>query len=137
MTIRAVERDLLIVVCAASAGIHAALTPEHLREEASAGAGFLGATALLASVCVALTRRPQSRTPFAAAAVALAGLLAAYGLAVTTGVPLLQPSPEPADAVGLATKAIELVGLVAALDLLAHGRPVVRHTRLRPKGTMT
>ena len=137
MTTRVVERDLLIVACAVSAGIHAALTPDHFREDAGAGAGFLGATALLGGLCVALTRRPQSRTPVTAAAVALAGLLAAYALAVTTGVPLLQPSPEPADAVGLATKAIELVGLVTALDLLAHGRSVVRLTRLRPKGTMT
>ena len=137
MTIRAIERDLLIVVCAVSAGIHAALTPDHFREDVGPGAGCLGATALLAGLCVALTRRPQSRTPVTAAAVALTGLLAAYALAVTTGVPLLQPSPEPADALGLATTAIELVGLVAALELLAHGRPVVRLTRLRPKGTTT
>lgn len=131
------ERDLLIVACAISAGIHAALTPEHAREHAGAGIAFFGSAVVLGGLCVALTRRPQSFHPVAAAAVALAGLLAAYALATTTGVPVFHPSPEPADGLGLATKAVELVGLVAGLRLLAAGRPVVRLTRLRPKGTTT
>lgn len=130
-----VARDALVVACAVSAGIHAALTPEHLREEPAAGIGFLVSTVLLAALAVALILRPASRAAAAAAAAVLAGLLVAYALAVTTGVPLLHPDVEPADGLGLATKAVELVGLAAALLLVSPGRPESRLTRLQPKGT--
>src|SRR5262245_46750405 len=128
-------RNLLVVACAMSAGIHGALTPEHFREEAPAGAGFLVSTLLLAALCVGLTQRPGSRVVVAAAAAVLAGLLAAYALATTTGVPLLHPEPEPANGLALATKAIELVGLAAAIHLVATGRSAGRLTRLQPKET--
>jgi hypothetical protein len=130
-----VEHDVLIASCAISAGIHAALAPEHLREEAAAGVGFLASAALLAVVCVALTYRPGSRIAVGAAGAVLAALVAAYALAITVGVPVLHPEPEPADGLGLVTMAIELVGLVAALHLTTPGRPAGRHTRLQPKGT--
>lgn len=131
------QRDLLIAACAASSGIHAALTPDHVREHTPAGVAFAASAVVLAGLCLALSRQPQSSLPVTGAAVALAGLLAAYALATTTGVPVLHPSPEPADGLGLATKAIELLGLVAALHLLAAGHPVARLTRLLPKGTAT
>ena len=67
----------------------------------------------------------------------LAGLIVAYGFAVTTGVPVLHPEVEPADRLGLVTKAVELVGLVAALYLAAPpARPALRLARLQPKGTI-
>ena len=127
--------DALVVACAVSAGIHAALTPEHLREESAAGIGFLVSTVLLAALAVALILRPASRAAAAAAAAVLVGLLVAYAFAVTTGVPVLHPDVEPADGLGLATKAVELVGLAAALLLVSPGRPDGRLTRLQPKGT--
>jgi hypothetical protein len=130
-----IARDALVVGCAVSAGIHAALTPEHLREEPAAGVGFLLSTGLLAALVVALTRRPASRAAVVAAGAVLAGLLLAYALAVTTGVPGLHPDVEPADRLALVTKAVELVGLAAALHLTAPGRAAVRLTRLQPKGT--
>jgi len=40
----AMKRDLLIVTCGVSAGIHGALVPEHLRETVAAGCGFIAAT---------------------------------------------------------------------------------------------
>ena len=125
----------LVVVCAVSAGIHAGLTPEHLREEPAAGYGFLVSTLLLAGLAVALTLRPASRTAAAASAAVLAGLLVAYAFAVTTGVPVLHPDVEPADWLSLATKAVELAGLAAALLVLVPDRPTGRLTRLQPKGT--
>jgi hypothetical protein len=135
VTASVVERDVLIVACAISAGVHGALTPEHVREEATAGAGFLGSTVLLAVLCVALTYRPGSRVAVATAGAVLAGLLAAYTLAITTGVPLFHPEPEPADGLGLATKVIELVGLGVAIHLVTNRRSVGRLTRLQPKET--
>ena len=132
-----VARDALIVSCAVSAGIHGALTPEHLREEPAAGLGFLVSTLLLAALCVAVTLRPASRTAVVVAGALLAGLIVAYAFAVTTGVPVLHPDVEPADGLALVTKAVELVGLAAALHLAAPARPAGRLIRLQPKGTTT
>lgn len=39
--------DLSVVVCAAGAGVHGALAPEHVREETGAGVGFLASAVLL------------------------------------------------------------------------------------------
>jgi hypothetical protein len=131
------ERDAVIVACAISAGIHAALTPEHFAEGTGAGLGFLGATVLLAALVVALTRRPASSAAVVGAGAVLAGLIAGYALATTTGLPLLHPDAEPVDGLALATKAIEAAGLLAAAHVLWRGRPAVALTVLRPKGTLT
>jgi hypothetical protein len=125
----------VILACAISAGIHGALVPGHFDEATGAGLGFASATVLLAAVAVAITRRPANAFALAGAAAVLAGLLTSYLFAVTTGLPLLHPQPEPIDGLGLATKAIEAVGLIAAAALL--WRPLVALTRLQPKGTLT
>lgn len=64
---------MVIGACAASAGAHAGLVPEHLRE--------------------------------------------APALGISTGIPILQPRPEPVDVVGLVTKLAEALGLACALSL--------------------
>jgi hypothetical protein len=128
------EGDVVILACAVSAGIHGALVPGHFDEGAGAGLGFIAATVALAALAVWLTRRSASRPALAAAAAVLAGLLAAYVLAITTGLPLLHPDPEPVDGLALATKAIEAVGLLTATRLLR--RPVALTVPL-PKGTPT
>ena len=122
---RSTTRDLLIVACAVSAGVHAALVPEHLDESTAAGGGFVIATLLLGTLCLELTVRPATRVVLAAAALTLAGLLVGYALAVTSGMPVLMPEPEPIDGLALATKAVELVGLFSALALVAP----LSHTR--------
>ncbi len=114
-----VGHDVVVLTCAITAGIHAALVPAH-------GGSFVVATVALALVVLALSLRPGRSLPLAAAAALLAGLIASYVLAVTTGLPLVHPDPEPVDGLALATKAIEAVGLAAALALLT-----------RPKGTST
>ena len=131
-----IERDLVIVVCAVSAGIHGVLVPEHLEESAAAGLGFAAATALLAVLAVWLTLGRGTLELVAATAV-LAGLLASYGLAITTGFPLLHPGRETVDALALATKAVELVGLATAVHLLLRGRLRFALSTPRPKGTTT
>ena len=48
----------------------------------------------------------------------MAGLIAAYLFAITTGLPLLHPEVETADGLAVFTKSVEALGLVVALDLL-------------------
>ena len=122
MSALTIRRDVLIVACAVSAGVHAALTPEHFGESAGAGGGFLAATILAGALAVVLTRMPESTAAIAAAALVLAGLIFSYVLAVTTGVPVLHPEVEAVDGLALATKAFEAVGIVVALELLRDGR---------------
>jgi hypothetical protein len=120
--------DIAILSCAVSAGIHAALAPEHLDEGTGPGLGFVLSTVLLAGVAVALTRRP-SRVALVAAAAVFAGLLAAYAFAITTGLPVLHPETESVDGLALFTKAVEALGLAGALTALL--------LRSQPKGTRT
>ena len=62
------------------------------------------------------------------------GLIASYGLAITTGVPVLHPVVEAVDGLALFTKAVEGIGAVAAASLVR--RP--SFTLLtQPKGTLT
>ena len=124
------ERDLVIVVCAISAGTHAALAPEHFGEGAGAGLGFLVSALLLAGLAVALTRG-AGPPALAATILTLGGLIAAYALAVTSGVPVLHPEVEPVNGLALATKAIEIVGLIAAVHVLVRDRPVALLTTER------
>jgi hypothetical protein len=135
MTTLPTALDVAIASCAASAGIHGALTPDHFGEGTGAGGGFLVATALLAALAAAMLLRPESRTAVALAGAVLAGLIVAYGLAVTTGVPILHPEQEPVEGLALGTKLVEAAGLVAAwLVLQRAGRTVPARTR--PKGTL-
>jgi len=127
------QRDLLILTCAISAGIHAALVPEHLEEGRAAAGGFAVSAVLLGMLAIALTFRV---TPFLllAAGALMAGLLVSYALAITTGVPILHPDVEPVEGLALFTKAVEIAGLVAAADLLLKDLPdLIRH----PKGALT
>jgi CHASE2 domain-containing sensor protein len=127
------KSDLVILACAISAGIHGALVPSHFDEGTGPGLGFAAATVALTGTVVWLTRRPANMLALAAAAATLSGLLASYGLAITTGVPVLHPHPEPVDGLAIATKAIEIVGLLAATSLLRR-RVAITHS---PKGALT
>jgi hypothetical protein len=117
-----VRRDLVVIACAVSAGIHAALAPAHFAAGTAAGLGFAVAAVGLGVVVVALTRRPAALEPLAAAALLLAGLLGSYALAVTVGMPVLHPTPEPVDGAALMTKTVEAAGLIASASLLARRR---------------
>jgi hypothetical protein len=134
VTLAELKADVVILACAISAGIHGALAPDHFSEGAGAGLGFVASAVALASVAVWLTARPASRLALAAAAAVFVGLLASYALAVTSGLPLLHPEPEPIDGLALATKAIESLGLASASSLL--WRPVAAFNP-QPNGTLT
>jgi hypothetical protein len=113
-----VRRDAVILACAISAGIHGALTPDHFEEGTPAGLGFAVSTAALALVAAWLTFRPESDAALGAAALLFVGLIGAYALAITTGVPVLHPEREAVDGLALFTKAIEAAGVLAAWSLL-------------------
>jgi len=119
--------ELLVAACAISAGVHAALVPGHLREEPLLGWAFVLASALLAATAVALDRRRDSRWPVRAAALLFAGLIAGYTATRASHVPGLESTPEPLDAVGLVTDAVEAAGLALALRL---ARPPTRRLRV-------
>ena len=134
MTFSELRGDLVILACAVSAGIHGALVQAHFDEGTGPGLGFVAATLAPAALVVWLTLRPGSRLALFGAAAVLLGLLVSYGLAVTSGVPLLHPDPEPVEGLALATKAFEALGLLAASSLLAGPLHVLLP---HPKGTTT
>lgn len=136
MTPRDTSLRLVILACAVSAGIHGALTPEHFAEGIGAGLGFLAATALLAALAVAMSLSPTRGATVAIAGAVLAGLIASYGLAVTTGMPVLHPEPEPVEGLAIVTKLVEASGLLAAGYVLAHTARAAVPRIHRPKGTL-
>jgi hypothetical protein len=110
-------RYLVALVAAGSAGVHAALVPEHLREGTALGVAFAG-TAIALALVAAVTRTPRNDTwaPAAAAAVLLA-TAAAYLLSRTTGLPGLITDPEEVDLLGAVTSSAEVVAAAAAVLL--------------------
>jgi hypothetical protein len=111
------ERALVAAACGISAGVHAALVPEHLRETALLGWSFVLATVLLAACAVAIERRWESPWPARLAAVVLAGLIGGYWATRLSHVPGLDSTPEAVDVVGVATKVVEAAGLLLAVHL--------------------
>ena len=134
MSLAELRGDVVILACAISAGIHGTLVPGHFDEGIGAGLGFVAATVALAGLGFWLTWRPASASALAAAVVTLAGLLGSYALAITTGLPVLHPDPEPVDNLAVATKAIEALGLLAASSVLWQPRAM---TLPQPRGTLT
>jgi hypothetical protein len=123
MTFAELRIDVVILVCAISAGIHAALAPAHFDEGAGAGIGFVVATIALAACAVALTKKPSERALYATGAV-LFGLIVSYVLAITTGVPVLHPEVEEVEALAVCTKVIEAVGLLLVSRRMRRTAPV-------------
>jgi hypothetical protein len=127
------SRDITAIACAFSAGVHAGLVPEHLHEAPRLGVAFAGASALLVVFGVALLRLPRSLWPPAGAALLLAALIAGYALSRTSGIAPLGAEREPIDALGVATKVVEAVGLAAAIACLL----AQRADRSRPRAGRT
>lgn len=128
---------LIVLACAVSAGIHAGLAPEHLKEMPLLGVSFIAATVLLAASGVAVAFRSGAQGPAITAALLFGTLILAYTASRTTGLPVLEPKPEAVDWIGLVTVGAQLTGLVAALWLAAApGRPthvVGRNIRQRDR----
>jgi hypothetical protein len=132
---RECQRELVGVACTISAGVHAALTPAHLREKPLIGFGFGLSVLLLAGAVLALRRAPDRTFPAAGAAILLAGLIAAYAATRLWHLPGLAETPEPVDVVGSATKLVEATGLLLAVSLATRPRTRARtHLTLLPNG---
>lgn len=116
-TVRPFALDVVVTAAAVSAGAHAALVPEHLHEAPQLGIAFIASAVLLLATVAAATLADVSRV-MPAAALLFGGLIAAYVASRTTGIPWLAPGAEPVDAVGVATKLVEAVGLLFALRLI-------------------
>lgn len=108
---------LVVFACVVSAGIHAALVPEHLAEMPLLGDSFILATLLLIGLGVALTVRPESRLGAALAALLFSGMTLAFVASRTYGLPVLEPEPEPVELIGILTVAVQVIGTLAALWL--------------------
>lgn len=116
-------RDALTVTVAVSAGVHAALAPEHWNERHVLGVGFALATVALAATGTALHLNRFAPVAPAPAGLVLAGLTVLYLLSRTTGLPLT--GHEEWDTVGIATQVVQLAGVALT------ARPITRTTRTR------
>ena len=115
---RVLTENLLVAACAISAGVHVALAPAHVRESTITGAGFALAAVLLIAVAVAVTADAWSgRFTARSAAVLLAGLIGAYGISRSVGLPFGDEGVERVDVIGAVTEVVQLAGLGAALLL--------------------
>ena len=125
---------VVVAMCAASAGAHAALVPQHLDHEPRLGVAFVAATAVLLTAAAALAYRPDDATVAQATTVVLAALIGAYVVNVTAGLPWLSDGPEAVDLVGLATKSVEVTGLLFSIHLapITGGRGSITHKEARP-----
>ena len=79
------SRNVVLVACAASAGVHAGLVPSHLVENLWLGIAFAASVGLLLALIVSLWRAGDPRRPAAPAAAVLAALIVAYSLSRTVG----------------------------------------------------
>jgi hypothetical protein len=126
-------RNVVLIACAASAGVHAGLVPSHLAENLRLGIAFAGSVGLLLALTVSLARIDDPRRRAAPAAAVLAALIVAYSLSRTVGLAPLEEHVEPVDAIGLLTQGVQAAGLSAAL-LLRHpsGGASARAARREP-----
>ncbi len=102
-----------------AAGVHAGLAPEHLREWPPLGASFVVAADVASVAVAALVLRPGATLPLRVLGVLLAALVAGYVSTRLAALPPLDPEREPFDRLGVATTAIEAIGLLLVLHLAA------------------
>ena len=108
---------LLALAVTFSAGIHAALVPEHLREMPRLGYAFIAAATIGGVLAWALVSRPDDRRLPSVAGLFCLGQIAAWALFVTVPVPGFSGTPEPVETIALVSKAVELAAVVLAFPL--------------------
>jgi hypothetical protein len=114
---------LLALLVTFSAGIHAALVPEHLKEMPPLGYAFIAAAAIGCLLSCALISRPDDpRLPLLAGLFCV-GQIAAWALFVTVHVPGFAGTPEGIETIALVSKAVELAAVALAFPLALRRRP--------------
>lgn len=103
--------DVAALVCAVSAGTHAALVVPHLRESVPLAVAFAFATTALALAALAQAVAPSALGARVVATLLLA-LALAYVLSRTTGIPGLVGHPEAWDPVGVPLAVLEATAAV-------------------------
>jgi 4-amino-4-deoxy-L-arabinose transferase-like glycosyltransferase len=126
MSLTAKRTGLLALAVTFSAGIHAALAPEHLKEMPPLGYAFIVAAAIGAVLAWALVSRPSDRRIPLLAGLFCLGQIVMWALFVTTSVPGFAGTPEPVETIALVSKAAELLGVALALQLIAPRRHAAR-----------
>src|SRR5262249_5391079 len=109
-----------------SAGIHAALTPEHLKETPPLGYAFIAAAIIGAAIAAALIARPRDQRVALIAGLFCLGQIATWALFVTLPVPGFSGTPEPIETIALISKAVELVGLALTYPLASSALSALR-----------
>jgi len=108
---------LLALFVTFSAGIHAALAPEHLKEMPPLGYAFIAAAAIGGALAWALVSHPDDRRISLLAGVFCLGQIAAWALFVSVSVPGFSGTPEGVETIALVSKAAELAGVAVAFPL--------------------
>jgi hypothetical protein len=119
MELNAHRIHLLALAVTLSAGIHAALVPEHLKEMPPLGYSFILAAIAGVAIAWALLTAPEDRRVALVAVLFLVGEVLAWALFVAVNVPGFSGTPEPIETIALVTKAVELVGIGVGAPLIA------------------
>src|SRR5262249_12565427 len=120
---------LLALFVTFSAGIHAALAPEHLKEMPPLGYAFIAAAAIGGALAWALVSHPDDRRISLLAGVFCLGQIAAWALFVSVSVPGFSGTPEGVEAIALVPKA---AALDAPASAVASPPPLPPRRRRRP-----
>lgn len=126
------RRRLLVIACATSAGIHAALVSTHAGGSHVLG-GLFALSAVLLIVAALVIEHGGGRQAVAVTALLLAALLATYAVSRFASLWPLE-HPEPVDAVGAVTKLFEAGGLLLAIGLLQTPRAAAKEPLASTKG---
>jgi 4-amino-4-deoxy-L-arabinose transferase-like glycosyltransferase len=120
------RRGLLTLTVAFSAGIHAALVPEHLREMPPLGYLFIIAAAVRIAIAIALVTRPNDARSPRLAILFLVTQIVAWAMFIALHIPGFIGTPEPVEPIALVCKATELLGIALALPLAVGAAPLRR-----------
>src|SRR5262249_52854701 len=128
------RRAGLLALCVPfSAGIHAGLAPEHLKEMPPLGYAFIAAAVMGSVLAWALLSRPDDRRiPFLAGLFCL-GQIATWALFVTVHVPGFSGTPEAVQTIALVSKAAELAAVALPFPARASTPTPVRPSPLRAR----
>jgi hypothetical protein len=118
--------SLLVLSVAFTAGIHAALVPEHLAEMPRLGVGFIIAAAIGAALAGALLVLGPVRWLIVLTGVFLALEIATWIAFVTVSVPGFDGTPEPVEVIAIVCKAIEAFGVLLTVGLARVGADTAR-----------